>query len=146
CVLYRMDSHERKIAAIPLTFAAIRFALGLTMRFHWSVAIFASQNNQSATLLEGLLWMPILCSAYLFYSPWKSSHTSRVIFWYSTALLLSGLIPGEGYLYIAALLFYTLFIAIGISLVMDFMPEKFADMQRPMPSAAAPGSGQAAFS
>src|SRR5262249_3908453 len=144
-VLYRMDSRERKIAAIPLTFGAIRFALGLTVHFHWSTTLFGSAGTPPA-LLDSLLWMPTLCSAYLFYSPWKSSHTSRVVFWDSMALLLSGLIPGEGYLYISALLFYTLFIAITIAMIMDFMPEKFADIQRPVAPPASPSSAQAAFS
>lgn len=144
CLLYRMDARERRIAAIPLAFAGIRMALGFTELFLGGVSLGRPGSNNPA-FLSGLQWMPLLFAAYLFYSPWKSSHTSRVVFWYSVALLLSGLIPGDGYVYISALLFYTVFIGIGIALIMDLAPEKFAHDARPLPPPR-PAQAEPAFS
>jgi len=145
CLLYRMDSRERRIAAVPLAFAATRLSLSFTMLFSggWVSPIRPASNNPA--LVSGFHWMPLLFAVYLFYSPWKSSHTSRVIFWYSMALLLSGLVPGDGYIYITALLFYTLFIGLTIAILMDFAPEKFESRARPLPPPR-PASTQAAFS
>jgi len=136
CLLYRMDSRERRIAAIPLTFGTVRMALSLTVQLHANAFLSNGFGNTTPpqTLVEALHWMPILFAVYLFYSPWKDSNTSRLIFWYSVVLLLSGLIPGEGYLVIPAVLFYTLFFAIAVALVLDFSSPK--PTQRP--SAAIP--------
>jgi len=145
CLLYRMDSRERRIAGVPLAFAATRLALSFTNLFVGGWVSPAHPTSNNPALQSGLHWMPLLFAAYLFYSPWKSSHTSRVIFWYSMALLLSGLVPGDGCLYVSALLFYTLFIGLAIALVMDFAPEKFAAQARPLPPPR-PATTQAAFS
>src|SRR5262249_26260068 len=104
--------------------ATIRLALSLTAQFHISQLAPAARNNPA--FLESLNWVPLLFAAYLFFAPWKHSHTSRVVFWYSVALLLCGLIPGDGYLYIAALLFFYLCMAIGFALVRDCEPQKAA--------------------
>jgi hypothetical protein len=134
CLLYRMDNRERQIAGIPLAFSAIRIALGFTLDFPAGLQQSPmSPGSANPSFEAGLYWMPLLFSAYLFYSPWKSSHTSRLVFWYSLALLLSGLLPGDGYVYIAAMLFYTLFVAIGITLIIDFSSEKSAERPRPYP-------------
>ena len=147
CLLYRMDNRERQIAGIPLAFSAIRIALGFTLQFPEGLqGSPMSPGSANPAFEAGLYWMPLLFSAYLFYSPWKNSHTSRVIFWYSMALLLSGLLPGDGYLYIAAMLFYTLFVAIGITLIIDLSPEKFAERPRPYPPAQPTLPAQPAFS
>jgi hypothetical protein len=147
CLLYRMDNRERQIAGIPLAFSAIRIALGFTLQFPDRLQQSSNSLASGIPAFEAALyWMPLLFSAYLFYSPWKSSHTSRVIFWYSLALLLSGLLPGDGYLYVAAMLFYTLFVVVGIALIIDFSPEKFAERPRPFPPAQPPLPAQPAFS
>jgi hypothetical protein len=147
CLLYRMDSRERRIAGVPLAFAATRLALSLTAVLAGGWVSTARAGGNSPAFVGGLHWMPLLFAAYLFYSPWKSSCTSRVIFWYAMTLLLSGLVPGDGCLYISALLFYTLFIALAIALVMDFSPGKFAAQTRPQqPPRGATAQAEAAFS
>jgi hypothetical protein len=146
CVLYRMDSRERQIAAIPLAFSTIRMALCLSTQFHWSLPSPSGTGSHNETFLAGLQWMPLLFAAYLFYSPWKNSQTSRIVFWYSMALLLSGLLPGDGYLYVSAMLFYTLFIAIGIALIIDFSPERSVAQSRPLPPPRPTPAAQPAFS
>jgi hypothetical protein len=148
CVLYRMDKRERQIAAIPLAFSAIRIALQLALQSPFGREVTPSRTSLSVppTLETALYWMPLLFAAYLFYSPWKNSHTSRLVFWYSLAMLLSGLLPGDGYLYISAILFYTLFVAMAIALIIDFSPEKPAEQRSPVvPREPAPPA-QPAFS
>jgi hypothetical protein len=135
CVLYRMDARERQIAAIPLVFATTRIGICLSMQFHRGSVSPASLGSNNEGLLGSLHWMPLLFAAYLFYSPWKTSSTSRVVFWYSISLLLSGLLPGDGYLYIAGMLFYSLFIAIGIALIIDFSSDGFAERKSARPLA-----------
>lgn len=145
CLLYRMNSRERQVASVPLAFAAARLGLSFSTFFMGAWVSPARPASNNPALIGGLHWMPLLFAVYLFYSPWKSPHTSRVVFWYSVALLLSGLIPGDGCLYVAALLSYTLFIGIGIALLMDLAPEKFAGHVRPLPPAR-PTPPQPAFS
>lgn len=127
CLLYRMDTRERQIAAIPLTFSAIR--LGFQMSEHlslWQPGPSADAVVVSHAFDSGIHWLPLFFCAYLFYSPWKQSYTSRLIFWYSIMLLLSGLLPGdEAYLYLCSMLFYTLFVAIVITLILDLHPKVF---------------------
>ena len=141
CVLYRMSPRERRIAGIPLAFSAIRIALGFTFSFGTGLLQSNALNTANSSFEAGLYWMPLLFSAYLFYSPWKDSFTSRVIFWYALSLLLSGLLPGDGYLYVSAMLFYTLFIALAIGLILDFSQDKgeerraFVPPQPPVPPA-----------
>ena len=127
CLLYRMDKRERQIAAIPLTFAAIRLAFQMSEQLSlWHI----SDGNAAALAASrvfdsGIHWLPLFFSAYLFYSPWKQSHTSRLVFWSSMIMVLSGLLPGEGYLYICSILFYTAFIGILVTLVLDFHSRVF---------------------
>ena len=120
CVLYRMEPRERRIAAIPLAFSAVLTALGFASQLVTGSHQPTGVGVDNPTFAGSLYWMPLLFSAYLFYSPWKDSFTSRAIFWYSTALLLSGLLPGDGYLYVSALIFYMLFVTLAITLILDF--------------------------
>jgi len=127
CLLYRMDKRERQIAAIPLTFSAVR--LGFQISEHLSMwrpwAGNADAVAAGNAFESGIHWLPLFFCAYLFYSPWKASYTSRLVFWYSMILVLSGLLPGDAYLYICSMLFYTLFIAIVITLILDLHPRVF---------------------
>jgi hypothetical protein len=126
-VLYRMDTRERQIVAIPLTFSAIRLAFQMSEHLAlWRPGPTADIVAVSHAFDSGVHWLPLFFSAYLFYSPWRHSYTSRLVFWYSIMLLLSGLLPGdEAYLYLCSLLFYTLFVAIVITLILDLHPRVF---------------------
>jgi len=134
CLLYRMDARERRIAAVPLVFGATRLALGITAQFQESLfATFTARPApNSAAFLGSLHWMPLLFAVYLFYSPWKDSHTSRIVFWYSAILLLSGLLPGDGYLCVLYAAFYTLFFAVTVALILDFANGNPAERPRPL--------------
>jgi hypothetical protein len=135
CILYRMDKRERQIAAIPLTFSAVR--LGFQISEQLSLWRPGGNDAQAASRVfdSGIHWLPLFFCAYLFYSPWKLSYTSRLVFWYSMILLLSGLLPGDGYLYICSMLFYTLFVALIITLIVDLHPKSF----QPAPPVAEQG-------
>jgi hypothetical protein len=128
CLLYRMDKRERQIAAIPLTFSAVRLAFQISEQL--SLWRLGGNADASRAFEIGIHWLPLFFAAYLFYSPWKHSYTSRLVFWYSMILLLSGLLPGDGYLYICSMLFYTLFVALLITLVLDLHP-KVCDTDSP---------------
>lgn len=141
CLLYRMDERERRIAAIPLAFGAVRLVFSLTAHFmRFAGTAFAGPAGNDSAFLEGVYWLPLLFAAYLFYSPWKDSHTSRVIFWYSTALLLSGLLPGEGFLAIWYAGVYTAFFAIGVALILDFSGKASSEARPLSPPQPAPAS------
>lgn len=142
CLLYRMDERERRIASIPLAFGAVRLLFSFTanlMQLAGNAFAGTAGRNDSA-FLEGAYWLPLLFAAYLFYSPWKDSHTSRVIFWYSVALLLSGLLPGEGYLCIWYAGVYTAFFAIGVALILDFSGRTPSEARPLSPQQPAPAS------
>jgi hypothetical protein len=127
CLLYRMDKRERQIAAIPLTFSAVRLGFQISERLSlWRPWAGNADALAAGNAFEsGIHWLPLFFCAYLFYSPWKASCTSRLVFWYSMILVLSGLLPGDAYLYICSMLFYTLFIAIVITLILDLHPRVF---------------------
>jgi hypothetical protein len=127
CLLYRMDKRERQIAAIPLTFSAVRLGFQISEQLSlWRPRGGTADALAAGRAFEsGIHWLPLFFCAYLFYSPWKQSYTSRLVFWYSMILVLSGLLPDEGYLYICSMLFYTLFVALIITLVLDLHPKVF---------------------
>jgi hypothetical protein len=120
CLLYRMNSRERQIAALPVAFAAIRLGTSLAGDYpYWSMASMASMTQASQA---GLPWLPLFLAASLFYSPWKFSYTSRAISWESLVYLLTGFLNVEAFLFISTLYRCLLFFGLAITLVMDLAP------------------------
>jgi hypothetical protein len=118
-LLYRMNKRERLIAGAPVTFAAVRLAMLLTERFSpWNTPFYSRPGVFPASDI-GVPWMPLFLSVCLFYMPVKDTYTGKLIFWDSLVLLLSGLLPVDGYLVIFAMVLYTLFIGIAIALALD---------------------------
>jgi hypothetical protein len=118
-LLFRMTKRQQLIAGAPLTFAAVRLATMLVERFSWwEPASYSTQTLEHASDL-GIPWMPLFFSVCLFYMPVKDSYTSKVVVWDSVLLLLSGLLPGQGYAVIFVLVLYTLFLAIAVALACD---------------------------
>jgi hypothetical protein len=118
-LLYRMNKRERLIAGAPVTFAAVRLAMLLAERFSpWDTSLYSRAGVFPANDL-GVPWMPLLLSVCLFYMPVKDTYTGKLIFWDSIVLLLSGLLPVDGYSVVFAMVLYTLFIGIAITLVFD---------------------------
>lgn len=131
CLLYRMTPRERAITAAPLTFSAVRLAQQFTEPLGiWRYTTPLSPQGPAPFLESGSTWLPLFLAVYLFFTPTRYSKSYRVAFWYSISLLLSGLLPGAGYLVVCSMLFYTLFFAIVISLAMDLSENSHAP--RPM--------------
>ena len=120
CLLFRMNPRERALTAVPLTFSAVRLGsqfagpLGI-----WQYAMPATASPVASSFEAGRVWLPFFLGAYLFFTSTIDTNTGRVVFWYSLAVLLSGLLPGEGYIVIFAMLYYTLFFVILVSIILD---------------------------
>lgn len=118
CVLYRMSGRERRIATLPLGFATLRLATALASELpYWTPTADIARATQA-----GLPWLPLFLAASLFYSPWKLSHTSRMIFWESLIYLLTGFLNVDAFLFVSTLLHYVMFIGLVITLILDLAP------------------------
>ena len=121
CLLFRMDSRQRALTAVPLTFSTVRLGAQLAGPLGvWRYAV-ASGPVQASQLQfdSATTWLPLFLAAYLFFTSAIDSHTARVVFWYSLAILLSGLIPGPGDVAVFAMRDYTLFLVILITIAID---------------------------
>ena len=131
CLLFRMGPRERGLTAVPLTFSAVRLGFHMAGPLGiWSYAIGGTGSSPALRWDVGATWLPLFLAAYLFFTSTIESNTGRVVFWYSVATLLSGLIPGSGYVVIFAMLYYSLFFAILVSIIMDL--SAYASAARPL--------------
>jgi len=136
-LLYRMDDRSRKLAAIPLTFGAFRLVMGVSLFLNSDV----SSPNQRGwggagmaweTCL-GMPWVPLLLTASLLYAPVKDAVTTKIMYWESIAMMISGLVPGQGFIGILCIIHYTLFIAIFVGLVIDLNRSSLWRLSQEMP-------------
>jgi hypothetical protein len=135
CLLFRMTPRERAIAAAPLTFSTIRLASQIAGPFGlWCFPLSRPPAPLGAGFETGSTFVPLFLAACLFFTTAPESNTSRVAFWYSIAILLSGLLPGEGYTVICAVLYYTLFFVILVTIVTDINPRSVTRPLGPAPS------------
>jgi hypothetical protein len=119
-LLYRMNKRERLIAGAPVTFAAVRLAMLLTERYSpWDTSSYSAPPGMLHGTDIGVPWMPLFLSVCLFYMPVRDSYTSKLVFWDSVVLLLSGLLPVDVFWVIFAFVLYTLFPCIATALVFD---------------------------
>lgn len=137
CLLFRMTPGERALTAAPLTFSAVRLATQLAGPLGvWQYSLpraTAALNTQWST---GNVWVPLFLATYLFFTSSIASNTGRLVFWYSLGVLLSGLIPGEGYAVVCAILYYTLFFAVLVAIVSDLAPR--STPPRPLTATSTP--------
>jgi len=122
-LLYRMDDTSRKLAAIPLTFGAFRLVTGVSLLLN-SDASSPNQRGWGGTGMAwetclGMPWVPLLLTASLLYAPIKDALTTKIMYWESIAMMISGLIPGQGFIGILCIIHYTLFITVTIGLAID---------------------------
>jgi len=133
CLLFRMTPRQRTLTAVPLTFSAVRLAtqfagpLGI-----WQYALPTFPAGGNTHWYTGAVWLPLFLSTYLFFTSSIDSTTGRLVFWYSVAVLLSGLLPGEGYAVICAMLYYTLFFVLLVTIIADLNPSSNAQPLRPL--------------
>jgi hypothetical protein len=138
CVLFRMSARERQFAAVPVALAGIKLALQLA----GSVSNWTAGHTSSFAMPNvpkpqdfGVTWLPLFFSICLFYMPKRISVTSRIMLACSLILLVSGLLPGDGYMYKFGMVQCGLFLAVVIGLVVDFVPRP----ANPMAQAAGHG-------
>ena len=125
CLLYRLEPWQRKLAAAPLILAAIRLCLLLPAYVtDWTggINIFGTTPSRVPGGDSGIPWLPAFLSVCLFYLPKKDSITLKIVAFEAMAVILSSLLPGEGFLSVLGIFHYTLFFAIGVGLILDLKP------------------------
>ena len=127
CLLFRMTPRQRALTAAPLTFSVVRLASQLAGPLGiWQYAMSPAPVTGITHWYSGSVWLPLFLATYLFFTPSIDSNTGRLVFWYSIAVLLSGLLPGEGYAVICGMLYYTLFFVILVTIISDLSPRSTA--------------------
>jgi hypothetical protein len=116
-VLYRLDSHRRRIAAAPVIFAAMMLASKITGGGSWFVNYGVPPT--AADVNEIKIFMPLFLAGCLFFMPKFQTYTEKILLLLSLILLLSGLLPGDGFGIIFRITQYFLFIAIAVGLGID---------------------------
>jgi len=124
CLLHRLEPWQRKLAAAPLILATIRLSLLVPAYFaDWNPRI--NPFNGAFSHMPGdlgMFWLPTFLSVCLFYLPKKDSITLKIVVVEAMTVILSSLLPGEGFLSVLGIFHYTLFFAITIGLVLDLKP------------------------
>jgi hypothetical protein len=69
--------------------------------------------------LLGIPWVPLFIAICIFYLPEKATVTGKIMAAGATCMLISGLLPGEGYVVIFAMIQYTLFVGVAVGLIVD---------------------------
>jgi hypothetical protein len=125
CLLYRLESWQRRLAAAPLILAAIRLCL-LMPAFvtDWSRGFnpFSGVVSQTPGGDSGIPWIPAFLSVCLFFLPRTASITFKIVLVEALAVILSSLLPGAGFVTIVAMAHYTLFFAVVVGLMLDLKP------------------------
>ncbi len=93
-----------------------------TSDFGWFVRPTATLSTRGSLTDLGITWIPAFLSACLFYLPRKNSITLKIVTFESIALILSGLLPGDGYTAVLTVFNATLFFAVTIGLLLDLKP------------------------
>jgi hypothetical protein len=121
CLLYRLEPWQRKLATVPLLLAGIRFYLLLPAYSAEVIGPNPIRGNPSSIPGGelGIPWILAFLSVCLFFMPRKESATLKIVVVESIAVVLSSLLPGEGFLTILAIFNYTLFFAVTIGLFVD---------------------------
>lgn len=136
CLLFKLDPRSRSIAAVPLTLAALKLVCqmnpGATVMP--GTQILLPENAKAA--MTGLPWVPMFLAICIFYLPQKATVTGMIARATAIGLLISGLIPGDGYVMVLAMVQYTLFIGVLVGLIADFSTNgAVQNSHRAMPAA-----------
>jgi hypothetical protein len=125
CLLHRLEPWQRKLAAAPLLLAAIRLCLLLpayVLDWDGGINLFKVVPSHTPVGDSGFPWLPAFLSVCLFYLPKKDSITLKIVAVEAMVVLLSSLLPGEGFFSVLTIFHYTLFFAITIGLLLDLKP------------------------
>ena len=122
CLMYRLQPWQRKLAGVPVLFAALRFYL-TSPAFYGDIALgidpFTRKQDYTPGGEFGVSWIPAFLSACLFFMPRVESVTVKIVIVESFALVLSSLLPGQGFLIILVIINYTLFFTVTVGLFLD---------------------------
>jgi hypothetical protein len=138
CTLFRLSARHRRIAAAPVIFAAMLLACQIADACaRMALAPTGSIYQQPATMMPNMVapWLPLFFAVCLFYMPRYETITGKILLIISLLLLVSGLLPGNGFEVIFVTIQYFLFIAIVVGLGIDFTRNA---TQVPAPAAPAP--------
>jgi len=118
CVLARLDDAKRRAAAIPISLAALMLAGRVGLHGVSKAARWWSDSNDVAE--PGVGWLPLFFAACIFLAPELKNYTGRIMMTMSVLLLVSGLLPGDGFEVIFITCQYFLFLAMVVGLGIDF--------------------------
>ena len=136
CLLFRLQGRAREIAGVPLTLAAIKLAYQMTPDATTLPGTQVLLTEQFKAAMTGLPWVPMFLAICIFYLPQTATVTGTIVRAGAFALLISGLIPGDGYIVVLAMIQYTLFLGVLIGLIADHPWNGAAqDAPRAMPAA-----------
>jgi hypothetical protein len=117
-VMYRLDSHRRRVAAAPIGLATAMLASEIVSAGLHPTNFFAPS---SPMMPDGATtWVPLFLAACLAYAPKFPTCTEKIMMIISLIVLGSGLLPGHGFEAIFATIQYFLFIAVAVGLSVDF--------------------------
>jgi hypothetical protein len=138
CLLFRLDRRARQIAGVPLTLAAVKLAYQMTPSATMLPGTQVLLSQQLKAAMTGLPWVPMFLAICIFYLPQAATVTGTIVRAGAFALLISGLIPGDGYIVVLAMIQYTLFLGVLIGLIADHPWNGGApEVRRAMPAAQA---------
>jgi hypothetical protein len=137
-LLFRLEGRARQIAGVPLALAAIKLAYQMTPNAIMLPGTQVLLSQQLKAAMTGLPWVPMFLAICIFYLPQTATATGTIVRAGAFALLISGLIPGDGYIVVLAMIQYTLFLGVLIGLIADHPWNGGAqDERRAMPAAQA---------
>lgn len=119
CLLFRMEKGDRGLAGVPLTLAAFRLAYQMTQGSRLIPGGPDMLSPQMKDSLLGLPWLPLFLAICIFYLPQKATVTGKILSVGAICMLISGLLPGGGYVAIFATIQYTLFVGVAAGLIAD---------------------------
>jgi hypothetical protein len=119
CLLFRMAPRARELAGVPLTLAAMKLAYQMTPNPALPPGTFGLLSEQAKASMVGMPWVPMFLAICIFYLPQMATVTGTIVRAGAIGVLISGLIPGDGYVAVLAMIQYTLFIGVLVGLIAD---------------------------
>jgi hypothetical protein len=120
CILFRMEARDRQLAGVPLTLAAMRLAYQMSITAATLIGGPGIMLPQARAAMIGVPWVPMFFAICIFYLPRRATVTGKIMAAGAISMVLSGLLPGEGYVAIFAMVQYTLFVGVLVGLVSDY--------------------------
>jgi hypothetical protein len=120
CILFRMEARDRQLSGVPLTLAAMRLAYQMTTSSATLIGGQGIMSPQTKAAVIGVPWVPMFFAICIFYLPRKATTTGKIMAACAIGMILSGLLPSEGYVVIFAIVQYTLFVGVLVGFVADY--------------------------